>query len=1233
MFIATEILIALFSYILLLFFVAFIVEKNLKFKHKIINSPIVYTLSLAVYCTAWTLFGSVGKAVNDGFLYLAIYTGPTISIVFWWMILRKITKIKDRYRITSIADFIGTRYNSFGLVVFTTIIAVVVSTPYIALQIKAIENIFILMVDKTHSGSQNILAQIDIIIVSILILFTIVFGVRRLDPTEHHPGMMAVVAFGSIIKLVSFLLIGIFVTFFVFNGFDHVFQLTTVADFPVEIPNVNSSESTPISLWLTYTILSFSAILFLPRQFHVAVIENANEKQIKTAQWLLPFYLILINVFVLPIAISGLSKGIPFNQADGYVMAIPLMEGKPFLAIMVLFGGFSAATSMIMVSSMTLSTMVANHLVLPIGKKISISKFLNKHLLQLRWVVVTVVILLGYFFDVLFGDSNSLVSMGIIAFAGVLQYAPSILGGLFWKNGNRNGAIWGLSAGFIVWAYTLIVPLLVKEGFISTSLLIDGPFGLGILRPESLLYLDIVDPLSQSVFWSLTINISLYIVLSILKPSDNDSQIIANEQVGILALLKPIKEDSDEVASIDLGDKKRIFIEIFSQYFPEEEVNLKLTKNLTSLGLESRDQITISEMILFYNEMQRDLSGIISASEAHKVLKRESVFSNDEVEILQKKLQDVMVELKVSPEELLKRMDYYKEKEKLISSYANELEKQVERQTQNLKKANKKLKNEVNDRVKAETEVKKERDRVQNYLDIAGVLIVALDPNGCVTLINKKGCEILQGEEKEILGLNWFDSFIHEDVKEETKSVFRNILQNNVGKFEYNENKIISLKGEVKILAWNNSLLKDEDDQIIGSLSSGTDITVLKLSKQALKKSEKKFRAIIENSNDAIYLLQNNQFVLVNKRFTELFGLNKKDVLAKNFDFMSLVAPESKKLIADRLKNREKGIIPSPQYEFFAINGDGQKLLLEVSTTEIELETGIAVQGVLRDITEKQQLEVQLRSAQRLESIGQLAAGVAHEINTPVQFIGDNLNFIKPGIVDLIKLTSEMEKVINQGTISEEDKQTINEKIKDIDVEYLAEEIPNAINETIDGVDRVSEIVRAMKEFTHPGKKEMSPTNINKLLSDTIVVAKNEWKYVANLTTEFDENLPPVMCLAGELNQVFLNLIINSSHSISERLTEMEGKDRGEIKISTLLENNNVKIIFRDNGKGIPEEIKDRVFDPFFTTKDVGKGTGQGLAIAYNLIVEKHFGKISFESEVGKGTEFNITLPLHQDEK
>jgi signal transduction histidine kinase len=317
-------------------------------------------------------------------------------------------------------------------------------------------------------------------------------------------------------------------------------------------------------------------------------------------------------------------------------------------------------------------------------------------------------------------------------------------------------------------------------------------------------------------------------------------------------------------------------------------------------------------------------------------------------------------------------------------------------------------------------------------------------------------------------------------------------------------------------------------------------------------------------------------------------------------------------------------------FECEVLQKHGNKIWLTLNIRAIH-EQGAVVryEGMCEEITERKQLRTQLLHAQKLESVGQLAAGIAHEINTPTQYIGDNVRFVQDAFHGLKSLWEKYQG-LTQATQPDERFAAILADIaataENVDATYLIEEIPRAIDQALEGVNRVSTLVSAMKEFSHPGTKEKIPVDLNHAIESTITVSRNEWKYVADLEMDFDESLERVLVLPGEFNQVILNLIVNAAHAIADA-NRSNGSEKGRIRVQTRKLAAAAEIRIADSGTGVPEKIRNRIFDPFFTTKEIGKGTGQGLAIAHSVVVDKHGGTIRFESEEGNGTTFIICLP------
>ncbi len=517
-----------FAYLGLLFAIAFYADKRADAGRPVIANAYVYSLSLAVYATAWTFYGSVGRAASDGVGFLPIYIGPTLMIALWWVVMRKILRISKQNRITSLADFIASRYGKSALIGgLVTVIAVIGILPYISLQLKAVSSSYSILVQYPEitmpvpEGTVNIFHDTAFWVALILAAFTIAFGTRHLDAAEHHQGMVAAIAFESLVKLLAFLAVGVFVTFGMYQGFGDVFSRAAAdADLAAMLAPLEGVAG-GYAGWVWLTILSMMAIMFLPRQFQVTVIENLDERHLNRAIWLFPLYMLAINIFVLPIAFGGLLRfpggGV---DADTFVLTLPMAEKQELLALLVFIGGLSAATGMVIVETIALSTMVCNDLVMPVLLRLR-SLRLNERpdltglLLGIRRGAIVLILLLGYLYFKLAGEAYALVSIGLISFAAVAQFAPVVFGGIFWKGGTRRGAVAGLLAGFGVWFYTLLLPALARSGWLPIGLLEEGPWGVELLKPLELFGLSGLDQITHAMIWSMIANIGAYVGVSL----------------------------------------------------------------------------------------------------------------------------------------------------------------------------------------------------------------------------------------------------------------------------------------------------------------------------------------------------------------------------------------------------------------------------------------------------------------------------------------------------------------------------------------------------------------------------------------------------------------------------------------------------------------------------------------------------------------------------------------------
>ncbi|MEM9122883.1 MAG: PAS-domain containing protein, partial [Pseudomonadota bacterium] len=510
-----------------------------------------YGLTLAVYCTTWTFYGSVGVAATTGYHFLPIYLGPILMLCLGYPLFRRLLAVSKQHRITSIADFLAARYGKSQMIgVIATAIAVVGALPYIALQLKAIANSFTILTDGVAGAdtfadpvATPILSDTAFIVTILMMVFTVLFGTRHVESTEHHRGMMLAIAFESIVKLLAFLAVGFVITFGFFDGPRALFS--QVAADP-ELASVFTSGINGVNFVAT-TVLAALAFLCLPRQFHVTVVENANQNDLRPALWLFPLYLVLINLFVVPIAMAGLVMFEGRSElGDAFVLLLPLQSGDIGLALFVFIGGLSAATAMVIVATIALSTMVCNHVIVPMllrEASVDPSVAANERSLKaIRRVSIAVILLLSYAYYRFLTDEQALAAIGLLSFAAASQFAPALIGGLIWKRGTRQGALLGMMMGFFIWGYTLLLPVMVRAGAVPNQWFDQGLFGNTLLHPEHLFGVAGLDGLSHGIIWSLSFNVAFYVVFSLLSD---------RRQVDWVQAKSFVEADADRQAALD----------------------------------------------------------------------------------------------------------------------------------------------------------------------------------------------------------------------------------------------------------------------------------------------------------------------------------------------------------------------------------------------------------------------------------------------------------------------------------------------------------------------------------------------------------------------------------------------------------------------------------------------------------------------------------------------------------
>ena len=618
------------SYISVLFFVAWAGDKHPGLYRRRTSRSHIYALSLAVYFTSWTFYGAVGRASQEGFAFLPIYLGPLLAFIFFAPLLRRIIFISKRNNSTSIADFIASRYGKSQLLgAMVALFALFGSVPYIALQLKAIAMGFNVL-SATGSGYEQLspAAWNDSAwyITLALAVFTVLFGTRHLESTEHHRGMIQAVAFESLIKLVAFAAVGLFVGYGLFNGFGDLFTRVQEAD----LLGTLTTDHVEAPAFITQTLIAMLAIVCLPRQFHVMVVENTDHRDFQVARWAMPIYLLIASAFVLPIAGAGLlNPELAGIDPDIIILQLPIMAGKEWLAVLAFLGGGSAAAAMVIVCSVAIATMISNEIVMP-----GLLKFfrlgMNRRndlsflLLTIRRVAIFVVLLTAYGFYRMAGADYSLTAFGLLSFAAAAQFGPALVGGILWREGNLTGAAWGLGLGFLMWCYTLLLPALASTGWISTTLIEHGVFGWEWTRPTAL-FGSQLDQTSHGILWSLGVNTTVYIFLSLVTRQRIREKI----QVAAFFHLPHPKDDSAQQQSwqgqIPVSDLQALADRFMGEERAESVFRTYERRNATKLYAHR----PASNHLMKY--VERQLASVIGASTARVVL--ESTLTGRDMQI------------------------------------------------------------------------------------------------------------------------------------------------------------------------------------------------------------------------------------------------------------------------------------------------------------------------------------------------------------------------------------------------------------------------------------------------------------------------------------------------------------------------------------------------------------------------------------------------------------------------
>jgi PAS domain S-box-containing protein len=610
------------AYVVLLFLVAYFGDR-LHRKGIYVPTPVVYSLALGVYCTSWTFFGAVGRAASVGWDYLAIYLGPIIVFLLMTRLPARIVAVSKQQSITSVADFIASRYGKAqGIAALASVMALVTVLPYIALQLKAVSGSYSLITGGAGMDAvPPVSADTGLVAAALLAIFTILFGTRQVDSTESHRGMVLAVAFESAVKLIAFVAVGLWVIYGLFDGPG---TLLAASQADAAVMQLYSTATIDHS-FLVLTVISMLAILCLPRQFHVAVVENTSPRDLALARWTFPLYLAIFTVFVVPIAAAGIITQGSGANADGFLLSLPMASGQDGLALLAFLGGFSAATGMVIVATIACSTMLCNEIVMPAlvklrGEEVSRRADLARLLILIRRAVIIGILAMSWVAYRVIGMYGALASIGLLSFALAAQFGPAMIGGLYWRRATRAGAIAGMSAGFAIWTWTLLIPAFAQTGWMPASIVTDGPYGIAWLSPYALFGVTGLDPVTHGVFWSLGTNIFCFVVFSLLTVPHMMERRQAAAFVGESgdkihsggALQSPIAYRIRGSAKI--GDL-RILAE---RFIGREKAAAAFEAHLAGRGLSFAEGMRADAQVLDLTE--RLLSGAMGASAARTVL-------------------------------------------------------------------------------------------------------------------------------------------------------------------------------------------------------------------------------------------------------------------------------------------------------------------------------------------------------------------------------------------------------------------------------------------------------------------------------------------------------------------------------------------------------------------------------------------------------------------------------------
>ncbi|WP_428622699.1 PAS-domain containing protein [Sedimenticola sp.] len=1157
------------AYLGLLFLIAHYADKRAKQKRSIGANPYVYSLSLAVYCTSWTFYGSVGRAATNGIGFLPIYLGPTLLFLVAPFLLRKILKIAEAQHTTSIADFISSRYGkSQKLAGLVTVVAVIGIMPYIALQLKAVSNSFDILVgypaiSTALSGSTYVLNDKAFYVTILLALFTILFGTRRLDASEHHEGLMVAIAFESLVKLFAFLAAGVFVTFFMFDGFESIYSRVE-KDAALALL-VSGQALFDNGSWTFLTILSALAIFCLPRQFQVTVVENTKRSHLDKAMWLFPLYLLLINLFVLPIAIAGLVT-FPAGtvNADTFVLTLPMAAQQPTLALLVYIGGLSAASGMVIVAAVALSTMVCNDLIVPLMIRLRLFHFGSQAsetatgmLKALRRITILGVLFLAYSYFKIIGDSYALVTIGLVSFAAAAQFAPLIVGGIFWKGATLSGALAGLASGFVVWGYTLVLPAFAHSGWLPLSFVEQGPLGIAFLKPQALFGVSWDSHLIHSLFWSAFFNIGLYLMVSLFTRQSLIERTQARAFVDVFSKKSEYATRPWE-GQIRIADLQQIV-----ERFVDQDRVRKLFSRYRDSSVSGYSPGMDAPADLL-TQVEKLLAGVLGSASARVLINTSLRRSNINLDNVLDIIDEASLAVEASREVLKSVIENI---DQGISMFDKEM---------NLVAWN------------------------RRFVEINGIPEQMLRSG--VTLRDLCGYYIDQGEYGLVEDRELFIEQYVKDTFQPQRVVLEKIRPNNT------------------VLELCRTPLAAG-----GVVTTYTDITQRKLAELELTRLRNLLSNIIDSMPSALIGIDVEGCITHwNREAERMSGVSAVDAIDGALSDLIPQFPD----VLQKVERAIEELAPAQETNLRWENDKGEIRYMDVTVYPLLSE---GVEGAvirLDDVTETVRMEEMMVQSEKMLSVGGLAAGMAHEINNPLAGIVQSVQVMNTRLgADMAKnrkvaeecgtsieailcymdgrgISPLLEMIAESGKRAAKIVSSMLSFSRKSDLKFELRDLRLLLDETVD---------IASNDYNLAKHYDFRRISIVREYAEDLPDAWCEGGQIQQVILNLLKNGAQAMFEAASSEE---------QAGRNDRFILRAYQDRQWVCIE-----------IEDNGPGMSAAVRRRIFEPFFTTKEVGSGTGLGLSVSYFIITQNHRGSIEVKPVKEGGSCFVIHLPIEAPEK